>query len=101
MKNLFLPFALLFLTGCIAMSVPRTTITGTVAGKPFKFEGPKDVDLSSLTITATAAGDLTLTITGLKSVMNPEVITTTGDAQVKLVQAGADAVVKTLGAIPK
>jgi hypothetical protein len=84
---LFSILGLLFLTGCIAASVPRTTITGSLGGKPFSVSAPKDVDLSSLTVMADTNGAVSIVVKNLKTRMSPDVITTTGDAQVKLITA--------------
>lgn len=101
MKKLKLPFQLfsmsafsiLLLSGCIAASVPKTVITGSIGGKPFTLSSPKDSDLAGLKITADTNGAVSITLTSLAVRMNPDVITTTGDAQVKLVNAVAAGVI--------
>lgn len=79
---LFLP---LLLTGCVAWSVPRTTIDGSIGGQPFHFSGPKDVTLGALEITAKTNGTISISLTNLTARMNPDVITTTGAAQAAMI----------------
>jgi hypothetical protein len=82
-------------TGCQSVrdSVPATQITGNIGGKPFSFTGPKDLALDTLHIEAKTDGGVTLDVKGLNARTNPDVITTTGDAQAKITKAQADAVV--------
>lgn len=83
------------ITGCqsVRNSVPATQITGNIGGKPFTFTGPKDLALDTLHIEAKPDGSVTLDVKGLNARTNPDVITTTGDAQAKITKAQADAVV--------
>lgn len=83
------------LTGCMSVrdSVPATQITGSVGGKPFSFTGPKDLALATLHIEAKPDGSVTLDVKGLNARTNPDVITTTGDAQAKITTAQGAAVV--------
>ncbi len=101
MKKLFL-LAPLALTGCIGTMVPMTTIKGSLAGQPFSIAVPKDIVMEGLTAEALQSGVVTVKISKLSATMNPAVITTTGDAQAKLIQtavaAGGDAVGKAVGA---
>ena len=92
--------ALIGLTACTSLrdSVPATQITGTVGGKPFTFTGPKDLNLGYFQATANATGDVSVTLSNLTARTNPDVITTTGDAQAKLIAAQADAGVKLFNA---
>lgn len=86
-------------TGCIAASVPRTTITGSLGGKPFSVSAPKDCDLESLTVKAETNGILSIALKNLRTRMSPDVITTTGDAQVKLITAVGEQVRQGLQAV--
>jgi hypothetical protein len=79
--------SLVLLTGCIAHSVPRTKITGSIAGQPFTLEAPKDADLRGLAIIAENDGAVSIEIESLVTRMNPEVITTTAEGQVKMISA--------------
>jgi hypothetical protein len=98
MKKL-LPLLLIAMTGCVGSMVPRTKVTGSIAGQPFTLESPKDSELTGLEITSEGkdtfgtTNRVTIKIQSLKARMNPEVITTTADGESKListaVQAGA------------
>ena len=96
-----LPLLLLSLTGCIGMIVPRTQISGTLGGQPFKLASPKNSDIGYLSVTVATNGTLMLVLSNLHVVMDPAVITTTAEGQAKLVQAGANAAISVLGAVPK
>ena len=92
----------LVLTGCVAWSVPRTTIDGSIGGSPFHFSGPKDVLLGSLNITANTNGTVSIAITNLSAKMNPDVITTTGAAQTAMIKeiiAGIGALMQSGGPV--
>lgn len=73
------------LTGCV--NVPSTKITGSIGGKPVSFQGPKDCSIAALAFTAAPDGSVSMTITGLVTRMNPEVITTTGAAQTAMIDS--------------
>lgn len=89
--------ALLALTGCVGTMVPVTRITGSIAGQPFTLQSPKDSELTGLEISAEGKDTfgttnyVTIKVQSLKAKMNPDVITTTGDAQAKLITAAAQA----------
>jgi len=101
------------LAGCtINRQVPKTTITGTVAGKPFAISTPKDSDLTGLHIKADTNGTVSVDIEHLSAFMNPTNISATGDAAEKIVtatgtqvvngfNAGASAAGKFVGAAAK
>ena len=93
--GLMLIIGTLAFTGCTSVrdAVPATQITGNVGGKPFSFTGPKDLALDTLHIEAKPDGSVTLDVKGLNARTNPDVITTTGDAQAKITKAQGDAVV--------
>ena len=90
--------AFVFLTGCATIrdSVPATQIKGTVNGKPFEFVGPKDLTLEKLSIVTATNGTVSIIVENLNAKTNPDVITTTGDAQAKLIKAQSEATVNTL-----
>lgn len=98
---LLLITTLTLLTGCVAQSVPMTRITGTIDGQPFTLNTPKDSKLTGLEITAQSGG-LTnycrIRVDALEAHMNPDVITTTGDAQAKLIKATGDATLQAIQA---
>ena len=76
------------LTGCGSLLVPNTKITGTIAGQPFALTCPKDVALTNLEVSASGT-NATVKIGGLTTRMNPEVVSMSGEAFVKLINAGA------------
>lgn len=102
-KILFILFILfiLSLTGCVRSIVPQTQISGSLGGKPFHAGFPKNVRIGSLAITANTNGTVSLMISNLETIMDPQVITTTSDAQVKLVKAGGEVAGQILSAVPK
>ncbi len=89
-------------TGCTTVrdSVPATQVKGDLNGHPFSFTGPKDLVLESLDVTADTNG-VSLHIKNLNARTNPDVITTTGEAQAKMISATGDAVTQALGAAGK
>lgn len=87
--------------GCIGRMVPKTTISGYLDGQPFALTSPKDSKITGLKITAQSGGltnYVSISIESLEARMNPEVITTTADGQVKMINAVADGVIKGIGA---
>ena len=80
------------------MMVPKTTISGSIAGKPFKLTSPKDSELTGLEIKSDTNGAVAMKITSLKATMNPEIIQTTGDAQTKMIQAIIQGVISAMAA---
>jgi hypothetical protein len=90
----------LLATGCsIRNSVPRTSIAGSIAGQPFTIDAPKNTDLKGLEILAEADGSVIIKVESLITKMDPEVITTTGDAQVKMLQAAGELALKGVGTV--
>lgn len=85
------------LTGCMALSVPRTTVSGKIAGQPFSISSPKDSELNGLAITVTTNGNVSITITSLKATMDPAVIQMTGTAQAQIITAVANGVASSMG----
>jgi hypothetical protein len=105
MKTLAL-LPLLALCGCMALSVPRTEIEGSLGGQPFRLATPKDSKLKELMIEVRnldAFGGTNFTsicIGSLEANMSPEVITTTSAGQVQMINAVADQI-KAAGAVAK
>ena len=98
MKALLSVLLCLPLCGCMSIMVPKTTITGSIAGKPFSLTSPKDSELTGLEIKSDTNGAVMLKITSLKAHMSPEVITTTGDSQTKMIQAIIQGVISAMAA---
>lgn len=86
MKKL-IPILALALCGCV--NVPKTIISGTIDGWPFSISSPKDSQVIGLEITSNTNG-VHIHIDSLAARMNPEVITTTGEAQAKLLKVAFD-----------
>lgn len=90
------------LCGCV--NVPKSKISGTINGIPFTVESPKDSKLQGLTVEVRGTDNFGGTnfarvrLDSMEAHMNPEVITTTGDAQVKLVNAIGEHIIKGMGA---
>lgn len=97
---------LLALCGCMALSVPRTEIEGSLGGQPFRLATPKDSKLKDLMIEVRnldAFGGTNFTsicIGSLEANMSPEVITTTSAGQVQMINAVAEQI-KAAGAVAK
>ena len=89
--------ACLLFSGCMAQSVPKTTITGSIAGQPFAISTPKDSSLQGLSEMASTNGSVSIQIQSLQATMNPAVITMTGDAEAKIIGAVASGVSSALG----
>jgi hypothetical protein len=73
--------------GCVGMSVPKTTISGSINNVPFKIESPKDSKLTGLEIQSDANNSIHIHIDSLEANMNPDVITMSGKAQVDIINA--------------
>jgi hypothetical protein len=92
MKPLLL-IPLLCLCGCVASSVPKTVLSGSLGGQPFALQTPKDSELKNLMIevrgsdTWGGSNYTAISIESLKANMNPAVITTTAEGQVQMIQA--------------
>lgn len=92
----YVALLLLPLCGCMNLSIPRTTITGTINGQPFSLSSPKDSELQGLSITA-SSNSVCITVQSLKATMNPANIQMTGDAQAKIITAVASGVANAMG----
>lgn len=95
-RLLAIPLLILALCGCVPLQVPKTLISGAIGGIPFSVSSPKDSKMNGLKIVAQSGG-LTnyyeVSLQSLEATMNPAVITTTGDAQAKLIDAVGNAAV--------
>ena len=87
MKARLARLLLLPLCGCMNLIVPKTEISGSIGGQPFKYSGPKDQTLGSLTLTASTNGAVSITVSNLSAKMNPDVISMTSKAQVDIINA--------------
>jgi hypothetical protein len=90
MKTILPLLALLLLAGC-SIAVPKTRIEGTLAGKPFIGQFPKDCSLQGLVVTSDTNGNLSLKIDTLSSKNSPDVIGASGAAYAQQVKALGDA----------
>lgn len=79
--------SLLFTIGSGCVNPPATKIKGEVNGKPFSLESPKQVDMKNFKLHCAANGDVDLSIEQLGSTNSPDVIQTTGAAQVGMINA--------------
>jgi len=89
---------ILTMAGCTTVreSVPATEFSAFLNGKPAKFTGPKDLKADSIIFRADTNGSVTLEIHGLDAKTNPDVITTTGDAQAKITAAQGKAITEAI-----
>lgn len=89
------------LTGCFS-PVPKTVITGSIAGQNFSLSNPKNTTVTNLLVEVQTNGAARLSIGYLSSANDSNVIATaytgqasvvkeTGDAAVKAFQAGIQA----------
>ncbi len=86
----------LALAGCVA--VPKTKITGTIAGQPFSISSPKDSELRGLEVMAASNGVVTIKIESLSAKMNPDVISTTAAGQAAMINGIAGMVTNAVSA---
>lgn len=84
--------ATISLTGCIAQSVPRLKLSIDPVTHEVSLSNPKDTTIKNFHAEVTTNGTSIVTFDQLTTVMNPDVITTTGDAQAKLITATGQAV---------
>lgn len=88
--------AMLLTTGCIAQSVPRLSLTVDPVTHTVALSNPKDTTIKNFHAEVQTNGASIVTFESLTTVMNPDVITTTGDAQAKLITATGQAVVNAI-----
>lgn len=101
MKKLFTLIgvaALLATVGCQSMrdSVPVTSLTIDPISHKVELSNPKDTTIHNFHASVDTNGTSLVTFDSLTTVMNPDVITTTGDAQAKMITATGDAVTKAI-----
>jgi hypothetical protein len=84
------------LTGCanVRDNVPSTRFVAWLGGKPCTFDGPKYLKADLIKFEVTTNGTVSLTISNIQANMNPEVITMTGEAFVKMQDANTRMVEK-------
>jgi len=87
--------------GTLNSNTPHTTIVGKIAGQPFSIENPKDTILEGLEVSAGTNGTASIKIQKLATVMNTANVTATGEAEAKIIQAGANAFEQGLNAAAK
>lgn len=100
MKKLLFIASCALLVGCTTVrdSVPATEISGNLGGKPFRFVGPKDLAAEEISISAQPDGSVRVLVKNINAKTNPEIITTTGEAQAKITKAQGEAIVDALKA---
>ena len=84
------------LSGCVGQAVPKLQLgvnmkTGTVT-----LANPKDTTIKNYRTEIGSNGTVIVSFDSLTTVMNPDVITTTGDAQAKMIQATGQAITTAL-----
>lgn len=89
------------LTGCIGQAVPRLSLRVNPVTHEVVLSNPKDTTISDFDASVETNGVSHVKFKKLTTVMNPDVITTTGDAQAKLVEAGGKAAANAIAALPK
>jgi len=91
----FLLFAccgLLLFAGCVAQSVPRLSLSINPVTHAVTLSNPKDTSIKNFSAVIETNGASRVTFDSLTTVMNPDVITTTGEAQAKMITATGQAV---------
>ena len=94
-----LMLAAVVLAGCsVGNVVPKTKVSGSIAGKPFSLETPKDNDLVGLQIDTETNGTVHLRIEKLTAATNPMVISNAAAGQAAIIGATAEGVAKGIAA---
>ena len=97
LTSILLVSSVLALTGCtVGQSVPKLKLTVNPKTHEVNLQNPKDTTIKNFHAEVTTNGTSIVTFDQLTTVMNPEVITTTGDAQAKMIKATGDAVTQAL-----
>ena len=87
------------LTGCtVGQSVPKLQLTVDPVTHAVALNNPKDTTIRNFHAEVTTNGASIVTFESLTTVMNPDVITTTGDAQAKMISATGKAVTDAISA---
>ena len=89
------------LTGCVAQSVPRLSLKVNPVTHEVTLSNPKDTTIKNFSAIVTPGGVSSVSFDSLTTVMNPDVITTTGEAQAKLISATGEAVSRAMATVPK
>lgn len=90
------------LAGCtLNNSFPKTSISGSLGGKPFSIQSPKDSDVTGLEITAATNGTIRIRVDRVSASLSASNIAAVADGQSKLVTSLADANAKTADALSK
>ena len=80
-------------SGCtVGQSVPKLKLTVNPMTHEVNLQNPKDTTIKNFHAEVTTNGTSIVTFDQLTTVMNPDVITTTGDAQAKMIKATGDAI---------
>jgi len=89
------------LTGCGTMrdSVPVLSLNVDPATHAVTLSNPKDTTIHNFRAEVTTNGTQIVTFDSLTTVMNPDVITTTGEAQAKLITATGETVSKAISSL--
>ena len=99
MKKLIIIIALAaVVSGCgtVGGYVPSTEFSATLNGHPAKFKGPKNFSADKVEFSADTNGTVKLEMTNVKAVMDPDVISMTGEAYAKMRTADAAVVQSTI-----
>ena len=88
--------AMILTTGCVAQSVPRLNLAINPTTHEVTLANPKDTTIKNFHAEISTNGTSFVTFDSLTTVMNPDVITTTGDAQAKMISAVGAAVLQTM-----
>jgi hypothetical protein len=92
-----LAVATITLTGCtIGQSVPKLVLKVDPITHSVALNNPKDTTIKNFRAEVQTNGTSVVTFDSLTTVMNPDVISTTGDAQAKIVQATGAAVLSAM-----
>ena len=82
--------------GCVAQSVPRLNLAINPSTHTVTLANPKDTTIKNFRASIGTNGESIVTFDSLTTVMNPDVITTTGDAQAKMINAVGTAVLQSM-----
>lgn len=88
----------LLMTGCIRASVPVNAIKADLSKGTVAISNPKNMKLTGVHIKADKNGTASVDIDSAESIMDPAIITTTADGQVKMFNAVGDNVLKAVQA---
>jgi len=91
-KTIVLAVLVAGLSGCALFesAVPTTRISGTIAGQQFSLSNPKDTCITNLVVEVSTNGSARLSIGGLSSVNNSNVVSAGYSGQAELVTAAGN-----------